>query len=125
MTGAVLSTAFLGVLVTKLVDLARKFDTTGNAGLKWLWQLLAIVFGIVIALVWQVDMLRELGIASTSRLQGITGQILTGALAGGFGSGWHEVFDALSSAAKSARANAAATADAIPIDAPIQPKNVA
>jgi hypothetical protein len=64
-------------------------------------------FGIAIALVWQIDAFVELGVSPTNRLQGIAGQVLTGILVGGFGSGWHEVFDALSSSAKSSRANAA------------------
>ena len=63
--------------------------------------------GIIIALIWQVNTLAELGVTTSSRLQGVAGQVLTGILVGGFGSGWHEVFDAFSSAAKSARANAA------------------
>lgn len=74
---------------------------------KLVWLVLSMLLGVGIALIWQIDAVAELGIPSDSRIQGVAGQILTGVLVGGFGSGWHEVFDALSSAAKSARANAA------------------
>jgi hypothetical protein len=104
--GTVLSATLLAAIVTKLVDLVRKFDT-GDTWPKSIWIVLSMVFGILIALIWQVDALAELGVSASSRLQGVAGQVLTGILVGGFGSGWHEVFDALSSAAKSARANAA------------------
>jgi hypothetical protein len=105
MAGDVFSTALLAAVVTKLVDLARKFDP-GDNWPKWIPLILSMAFGIAIALTWQVNTLAEIGVGSTSRLQGIAGQLLTGALVGGFGSGWHEVFDALSSAAKSSRAKA-------------------
>jgi hypothetical protein len=106
MVGDVVSTTLLAAIVTKLVDLARKFDTD-NTWPKWIWIVLSIGFGVVIALIWEVNALRELGVESANNLQGRAGQVLTGMLVGGFGSGWHEVFDALSSAAKSARATAA------------------
>jgi hypothetical protein len=113
MAGDVFSTALLAAVVTKLVDLVRKFDkeeedTRGRKKTwpKWIPLTLSIGFGIVIALVWQVNTLAELGVGTETRLQGWFGQVLTGALVGGFGSGWHEVFDALSSAAKSAKKNA-------------------
>ena len=107
MVGTVVSTTLLAAIVTKLVDLVRKLDTNDSAP-KYVWILVSMAFGIVIALIWQVDALAELGVAPSGRLQGVAGQILTGLLVGGFGSGWHEVFDALSRGAKSARANAAA-----------------
>jgi hypothetical protein len=78
-----------------------------------------MIFGIGIALIWQVNGLAESGLTSTSRLQGIAGQILTGALVGGFGSGWHELFDVLSSNAKKSRAVAANT-----VGSPTAAKNV-
>ena len=102
MPGDVFSTALLAAVVTKLVDLVRKFDT----GTSRFLLVLSIIFGVAIALTWQVNTLGEIGIESATRLQGIAGQLLTGALIGGFGSGWHEVFDALSSAAKGSRAKA-------------------
>src|SRR6266487_3153163 len=106
MVGTVIGTTLLAVIVTKLVDHARKLDP-GDALPKATWIVLSMVFGVAIALISQIDALGELGIAASSRLQGIAGQVLTGILVGGFGSGWHEVFDALSSSAKSSRANAA------------------
>jgi hypothetical protein len=105
MVGDVFSTALLAAVVTKLVDLVRKFDSNDEWH-KSVPLLLSIVFGILIALVWQVNTLEEIGVGSTTRLQGLAGQVLTGALIGGFGSGWHEVFDALSSSAKGSRAKA-------------------
>jgi uncharacterized membrane protein YdcZ (DUF606 family) len=109
MVSGVLGTALLAAIVTKLVDLVRKFDTR-DSWPKATWILLSLAFGVAIALIWQVDGLAELGVHPTDRLQGVSGQILTGLLVGGFGSGWHELFDSLSSTAKSSRAKAAQAA---------------
>jgi hypothetical protein len=106
MVGPVFGTALLAVIVTKLVDLVRKFDSGGKWP-KWIWIVLSLAFGVGIALIWQVDALGEIGVTASSRLQGVVGQILTGLLVGGFGSAWHELFDALSSSAKKSRAAAA------------------
>lgn len=101
MVGAVFGTALLAAVVTKLVDLVRKLDTQDNPQLKPLWLVLSMVFGVAIAVIWEVNGLQESGFAGEStRLQGVAGQVLTGLLVGGFGSGWHELFDALSSSAK-------------------------
>ena len=109
MPGTVLSTALMAVIVTKLVDLARKFDPSDKAH-KALWLILSLIFGVLIAVIWEVNTLADLGVKATTKLQGRAGQVLTGLLVGGFGSGWHEVFDALSSSAKASRSAAVAAA---------------
>ena len=101
----VMGTALLATVVTKLVDLVRKADRNDTAAKGW-WIVLPMAIGVGIAVVWQVNIFSELGLPSQTRLQGWMGWVLTGVMVGALGSGWHEAFDALSSAAKSARGNA-------------------
>jgi uncharacterized membrane protein YdcZ (DUF606 family) len=105
MIGEVAGSTLLAIVVTKLVDLVRKLDKQQKQP-KGLWIALAMAIGVAIALFYEVNVLAELGLDPSSRLQGIFGQVLTGLLVGAFGSGWHEVFDALSSLAKMGRAGA-------------------
>jgi hypothetical protein len=112
MVGEVVSTTLLAVIITKLVDLCRTLFDGGKNWPKWIWIVLPMAFGVAIALIYEVNVLAELGINPSTQLQGWAGQVLTGVVVGGFGSGWHEVFDALSSFAKSTRAaTLAATKD--------------
>jgi len=102
----VFGTALLATFVTKLVDLIRTMADGSDRAPKWFWIVLSMAFGIAIGLLGQVNVFTELGLGGSTRLEGWAGQVLTGLLVGGLGSGWHEVFDALSSGAKSARGNA-------------------
>src|SRR5438046_10748555 len=89
--------------VTKVVDLLRNaFDSDGKAP-KWVWNLLAIGFGIVAAFSWQLNLLA--GFQGTSVSVGL-GKLITGLAIGGAASGWHELFDSLSGLAKQTHANA-------------------
>jgi len=92
-------------LVTKLVDLLRnvidpkdKFKDKGKGRLKSIWNILAIVIGIGVALIWHLNVLPATFAHSVS--QKWAGWIITGIAMGGVSSGWHELFDALSSIAK-------------------------
>jgi hypothetical protein len=107
MVGEVAGSTLLAVVVTKLVDLVRKLDPD-NKWHKSVPILLAMAFGVGIALTYQVNVLAELGFEPSNQLQGTFGQVLTGLVVGAFSSGWHELFDAFSSIAKMARANALA-----------------
>jgi hypothetical protein len=108
MVGEIAGSTLLAVVVTKLVDLVRKFDKKDKPLWKGCWIILALGIGVGLALLCGVNVLAELGLPPSNRLEGVAGEILTGLLVGGFGSGWHEVFDAFSSIAKLARANALA-----------------
>lgn len=91
-----------GVVVTKTVDVLRNtFDPNGKLP-KWLWNLSAFGLGIAMALIWEINMLDNWS-DKDSMVQGITGQILTGISIGGVSSGYHELFDVLSSTAKRAK----------------------
>jgi hypothetical protein len=92
-----------GVVVTKTVDVLRNtFDTTPPRLPKWTWNLVAFGLGIALALIWEINMLDNWS-DKDSMVQGITGQILTGISIGGVSSGYHELFDVLSSTAKRAK----------------------
>jgi len=108
--------AALSLTVTKSVDLARNlFD--GNATAPPVtWNVVALVIGVAYCLGWQIDLSAQVlslvpALAPHSaRLAGVTGQVLTGFLAGGGAGFFHELLDALSGVAKRARAQALATA---------------
>ena len=91
-----------GATVTKLVDALRK-SSGAREDLKWLWGVLALVLGLVVAFVFDVNVL------TGPRLDRHLGQFLTGLAIGAAGSGWHEVFDALSGVAKATRAQSVPT----------------
>ena len=62
-----------------------------------MWNVLALGLGLAVGLIFQINIL------VTSRIptvQGWAGQVLTGLVIGATGSGWHEVLDTFSSAAK-------------------------
>ncbi len=89
----------LGLVVTKLVDTVRNaVDPGGLRVPKVVWNLLAFGVGIFMAIVYDVNILHELGIGTS--LQNIGGQVVTGLIIGSAGSGWHEILDLFSSAAK-------------------------
>src|SRR6266542_7150744 len=92
-------------IVTKVVDLLRNaFDSVGKAP-KWVWNLVAIGLGVVAAFGWQLNLLE--GFKGTSISVGM-GKFFTGLAIGGMSSGWHELFDSLSGAAKQAHESAKA-----------------
>ncbi len=93
-----------GVTVTKVVDALRKLDKDDDKP-KILWQIAAFVVGVIIALGFGVNVF-ESDFAGHSWATGISGQLLTGLAIGAAGSGWHEVLDALSGAAKAGKENA-------------------
>jgi hypothetical protein len=89
----------LGLVVTKLVDTVRNAVDPGGMRIpKVAWNLLAFAVGIFMAVVYDVNILHELGV--DSGIQALGGQVVTGLIIGSAGSGWHEVLDLFSSAAK-------------------------
>ena len=99
------STAF-AVTITKVVDFIRTaFDRDDNPRLKPLWAGLALVLGMVGAVVFEINIFGEI---SNSRGDSVFGMLLTGAGMGAAGSAWHEVLDAASSSAKRSKPRTAA-----------------
>jgi protein-S-isoprenylcysteine O-methyltransferase Ste14 len=93
-----------GVTVTKVVDALRKLDKEDKAS-KAVWQILAFMVGVFIAVGFGVNVF-ESDFAGHSWAAGLPGQVLTGLAIGAAGSGWHEVLDALSGAAKAGKGSA-------------------
>jgi hypothetical protein len=89
----------LGLVVTKLVDTVRNaVDPGGMRVPKVAWNLLAFAVGIFMAVVYDINVLHELGVDTA--LKALGGEIVTGFIIGSAGSGWHEVLDLFSSASK-------------------------
>jgi len=98
----------LGLVVTKLVDTVRNaVDPGGLRVPKVVWNLLAFGVGIFMAVVYDINILHDLGVGSS--LQNVGGEVVTGFIIGSAGSGWHEILDLFSSAAKDHFAPAAST----------------
>jgi hypothetical protein len=56
---------------------------------------------IAVAVIWKINLLDNFG---TTGINGVSGQILTGLAIAGSASGYHELFDTLSSTAKKSKA---------------------
>lgn len=110
-----LTAAFAGLLVfvaapaagvTKLVDAVRYFDKD-DTWPKVIWIVLAMVFGVGIALLFLLNgiapVIQALPRFQDEVLSDTAGQVLTGIAIGGVASGFHELFDLWSSTAKSRR----------------------
>ena len=91
-----------GMVVTKTVDLIRNAFDKHDTLPKWTWNVVAFGLGIAMALVWQINMLDNYS-EEGSIVQGVFGRVLTGIALGGVSSGYHELFDVLSSSAKRAK----------------------
>jgi hypothetical protein len=91
--------------VTTAVDLIRNVVESMEPTMpKWTWNVLALGLGIGVALSWKINPFDNWG--EHGEIQGFSVQFFTGLAMGGASSGWHELFDALSGAAKSAKAAA-------------------
>jgi hypothetical protein len=92
------------IVVTKTVDLIRNIVGSFVEGVvpKATWNVAALGLGVAMALTWHVNLLDNYS-DPNSVVQGMFGQVLTGLAIGGVSSGYHELFDALSSAAKRAK----------------------
>lgn len=82
--------ALFALVITKLVDTVRNaVDPQANLP-KVVWNVSAFVIGIVVCLIWDVNMLENFG---SNELQDTAGEVLSGILLGAGGSAWHEVLD--------------------------------
>lgn len=103
-TEVVAVATIFAMVVTKIVDLIRNVvDSFVDRFLpKATWNVVALGLGVAMALAWRVNMLDNYS-DPNSVVQGMFGQILTGLAIGGVSSGYHELFDVFSSAAKRAK----------------------
>jgi hypothetical protein len=88
----------ISAMVTKLVDLVRNVADSGDTLPKWVWNIVAFGIGIVAALLGDLNALGDL----VKNIDATTAQVLTGLAIGGGASGFHELFDLLSSKATAA-----------------------
>jgi uncharacterized membrane protein len=102
----VAAATLFATIVTKAVGMLRNmFDPNGRAP-KWVWNLVSFALGITVALIWKINLMDNFG---TTGIHGFSGQLVTGLAIAGSASGYHELFDTLSSTAKRAKAAALAT----------------
>lgn len=95
----------LGVTVTKVVDFVRNLLGAGEKNVpKWVWNLLALVVGVAIALGFEVNLIAPV----TAAIPGLkdwnpsstAAMILSGLAIGAMGSFWHEKLSAWSAQSK-------------------------
>ena len=108
-TEVVAVATIFAMVVTKTVDLIRNVFAEFVLP-KWVWNVSALGLGVGMALAWQINMLDNYS-AKDSIVQGIFGRVLTGIAIGGVSSGYHELFDLLSSGAKRAKGETPSTQD--------------
>lgn len=107
-------TAFLiaalpfSVSVTKIVDTIRNLLGTAEPNVpRWVWNVLALVLGVISALAFEINLLAPIA-AAIPALKDWTpdstmAEILTGLSIGAMAGFWHEKMDEWSSRAKSAK----------------------
>jgi hypothetical protein len=95
----------LGLTVTKVVDFVRNLLGDAQANVpKWVWNVLAFVVGIIIALAFEINLIAPV-VAAIPALKdwspdSTLAMVLSGIGLGAVGSGWHEKLDQWSSNAK-------------------------
>jgi hypothetical protein len=91
----------LAIGVTKLVDGVRNVMPGGP---KWLWNVLAFVIGILVCVLFEIDVVAALAAQvpafADKTLDPFVSQLITGLGVGGTASYWHERMDLASSRAK-------------------------
>lgn len=108
LAGVVIIFGPLAVGLTKLVDMVRNMvDPTGVrfAGARWVWNVLALVLGLVVALVFEMNVMAQVldlipQFSDSTALDGVVGQVLTGVGMAGMASYHHETMDRKSAEAK-------------------------
>src|SRR5262245_12018128 len=97
----------LAVTVTKVVDTVRNLLGAGESKVpKVVWNLLALVVGVIIALGFEVNLIAPVSAAIPALKDwspnSTMAEIITGLAIGAMGSFWHEKMDEWSSIAKGA-----------------------
>lgn len=102
----------VAMFCTKVTDFIRNAFDSGDTWPKATWNVVPIVVGVAFCLGFQLNAVTALvhaipALANSSALDGVGGQVLTGLVGGTFAGYWHEKLDAMSSAAKASKAEAA------------------
>jgi hypothetical protein len=97
----VAAATLFATIVTKAVDMLRNMLDTDGKWPKWVWNAVAFALGVSVALIWKINLLDNFG---GTGIHGFSGQFMTGLAIAGSASGYHELFDTLSSQAKKAKA---------------------
>lgn len=110
----------LSIGLTKLVDEARNLFDAGNTAPKWTWPLLALALGLVVCLVFELNVMAEVlalipRFSDSTILDGTVGQVVTAVGMAGMASYHHEHMDAKSQEAAANEATAAAALASIPV----------
>jgi RsiW-degrading membrane proteinase PrsW (M82 family) len=104
----------LSVGVTKIVDTVRNlFGTAETKVPKVVWNILALVVGVAVALGFELNLFEALAAAIPALkpdiAAGTAGEVLTGLAIGGMAGFWHEKMDAWSSEAKALKTEGASS----------------
>jgi hypothetical protein len=104
----------LSVGVTKIVDTVRNLLGTKEAAVpKVVWNILALVVGVAVALGFEINLLAPISAAIPAlkdwTVDPTAGEIITGLALGGMAGFWHEKMDQWSSEAKAAKAEGGTT----------------
>jgi hypothetical protein len=95
----------LAVTVTKVVDFVRNLLGTGQANVpKWVWNLLALALGVIVALAFEINLIAPVAAAIPALKDwspdSTMAEILSGLAIGAMAGFWHEKMDEWSSIAK-------------------------
>ena len=85
----------IAVTCAKVVDFIRNLADPSKKFPSWVWNLVAMVIGLGIALLWGVNLLEPVvasipTLADKAGTQDVMGQVLTGLLIGGMAGFWHD-----------------------------------
>jgi hypothetical protein len=105
-TAFLIATLPLAVGVTKVVDTIRNLFGTAQANVpKWVWNVLALVIGVLTAVGFEINLLAPIAAAIPALKDwspdSTMAEILTGISIGAMAGFWHEKMDEWSSIAKS------------------------
>lgn len=107
LAGVVVIFGPLSVGLTKLVDMTRNLVDKDDTAPKWAWNVLALVLGVVVAVLFEVNVMSQVlallpRFSDSTTLNGVVGQVVTGVGMAGMAAYHHETMDRKSSQAKAA-----------------------
>ena len=102
----------LSVGVTKFTDLCRNLFDSSGAAPRFVWNVVPFVGGVGLCVGWQFNLVGALAhsipaLVTSSSLDGVAGQVLTGLAVGGMAGLWHNKLEQWASAAKLSTAKTA------------------
>lgn len=105
LAGVVIIFGPLSVGLTKLVDMVRNLVDSDGSAPKWAWNVLALVLGVVVAIVFEMNVMSQVldlipQFSDGTSLDGALGQVITGVGMAGMAAYHHETMDRKSAEAK-------------------------